>query len=929
MAGFHRMTLAHGLQPARLLLLCSDTVLEQLLRGLLSALPEPAPDIVRSPKTGTSLQEAARDCRYCIIDCDDDYAPLDQLIGTLRRAAPAIRVFGILRASRSHGDRLSLLRALRAGLAGLLEMEELSVATLGAALKEPSSTDSDSPENHLPGPTALLAATSNLIGSASPASASFAGGSWHIRLDTQYAAFDAASLRTLGYGGDEIGNSISDWKSLIHPDDTDRVLRELQRVLEGSSSPCTVNYRLRTRAGGWLSVVSNKIALHLGANDEPVAISGQFYRDHERPETDAGESMRADAPIANADEILAQCDTAMLVYRRDNNGVFRIGECNAAAARLEQCDAAQLRGARARDAAPAFDQFDIEAALARVLDTGISEARDAMSLGRDDPPHWRRLRFSRLSDDSVLAEMEDISDQIAERIHTRAEEELAEHILRSYPLTSLLIDERGQVIRCMTLDANVFALDRTTVEDGSLLTLLGSEAGVECLQQVLRTLNTGRIASSLYEVEGAAGMCWLQCSSSLLRGRPGMPERVVLTLQDVSQRVREIEKARDAREDLGEAFRNMPFPLYLKDLEGRYRIVSTAYETLFGVERAALLGKSDLEVFPDELASEMYEADRHSIELGDAHVHCRIVGLGRTRSTRYCVQFPWRDGSGRVVGSGGLWLAHTDMPPAAMDRAVPARESQIVSPVDIDHPGENQDSSAARLAAAATAADDWHRPSRSLPKAAPASHAAESAHPWALAPIQDPLAPSQLAVAPLARGILELDRKLLPASAHLIDDIQPSLPAAQCDAMAFDQIMLCTVRHARRTLGPHGSLKFTLKRSTPGERVCRSCGLTFGGEHVELVVEDPDSRLTAAELEQLGSAFMPSVPAAEGSTTDLATVHLLCHANGGHLQINQAFPSGTSVHVFLKAASADAEGDQVDDPQSTASLFPLECAGNF
>jgi hypothetical protein len=147
--------------------------------------------------------------------------------------------------------------------------------------------------------------------------------------------------------------------------------------------------------------------------------------------------------------------------------------------------------------------------------------------------------------------------------------------------------------------------------------------------------------------------------------------------------------------------------------------------------------------------------------------------------------------------------------------------------------------------------------------------------------------------------------------------------------MAFHQIMLRAVRHGRRTLGPHGSLKVTLKRSAPGERVCLSCGLTFEGEHVELVVEDSDSRLTAAELEQLGSVIAPAGTATVGSTTDLATIHSLCHANSGHLQINQVFPSGTSVHVFLKAESNGADSDSIDDPHSTVAPFPRERAGNY
>src|SRR5262249_17424627 len=87
----------------------------------------------------------------------------------------------------------------------------------------------------------------------------------------------------------------------------------------------------------------------------------------------------------------------------------------------------------------------------------------------------------------------------------------------------------------------------------------------------------------------------------------------------------------------------------------------------------------------------------------------------------------------------------------------------------------------------------------------------------------EPPARPVVALAPLAQEIVELERILVPATAHFENHIETELPPARCEPVAFHQILLRGIRHARRTLGRDGTLCIRLRNSSGGGRGCLSC----------------------------------------------------------------------------------------------------------
>ncbi len=920
---------------SRVLLLCEDPVLVQLLRGLLRALPEPWPEAVVPERIPDDIPLAAAGCSLCLLEPGAGGASVSRILAKLHAAAPGLRIAGVLGESSRHGDRAEVVQWLREGLSELLIARELSANALATLLARPSSID------------ALVLPHTSTGGAKAP----LEEGSWRIALVEQRASFDAITLARLGFGPGDIGNTIGDWKSLLHHTDLDVLVSAVQSALDGRP-PAALSYRLRQRTGGWIGVHSTGIELETDSGGAPVAVTGRFVDDttvasssaastHIRETgTLAAESAPARpttlpaseaAPVATTDveaELPAPApdsaparyaQTAMMLFCPDDSGIFRVAWHNDSAG----SQYAPGRHADAAAALPACDNFRIEDALARVQDTGIPEQHDALLLQRADPPAWRRFQFSRLPGGEVLVEVQDIGELVRRQSARRSEDELTAAIVRSLPVTTLLVDERGMIEHCISAIGGVLAEATPGIDGRPLAALLGVRAGDECLHQVIRTLNTSRPGLVTVEIDTPEGHHWIECRSTLLRGRPGAPPRVVLVLIDVSPRVQESREARAASRQFRAALRSIPVPLYLKDGDGRYVGLNAAFERLLGVEETLLVGKTDVEVFPDELATELHDTERRLHESGQDLVEMRTVGVGAARMRRCCWEFPVRGSDGTLQGWGGVWIAPGELPADAAAVTPPAASGAPDALRERRH--RDLESATAsvinRVEDALTDSGDYADVLRQLEQLVETTMQAQALIHQVAGHGEAANARPLVSLAPLAQEIMELERILLPASAHFQNEIEQGLPPAHCEPVAFHQILLRAIRHARRAMGPDGTLCIRLRRASGVRRACIACREGFEGAFVELVIEDSDSRLGDEALAFL-TAPGTSQPA-EGGVEDLAEVLALCHTQGGHLQVHRLVPGGISLHVFFRAGDQTSLEGTGARARSTVTPFPL------
>jgi PAS domain S-box-containing protein len=137
----------------------------------------------------------------------------------------------------------------------------------------------------------------------------------------------------------------------------------------------------------------------------------------------------------------------------------------------------------------------------------------------------------------------------------------------------------------------------------------------------------------------------------LVSDTDGKPLYVVAVGRDLSARRQAEAKLSHERDIFQTLFEDHTDFVYFKDKEARFYRVSDRFCDLFGLKKEDIVGKTDLELFPEELAAETYSDDLRVIKTGisiinkEEHDHATWVLTTKT---------PWRDRDGNIIGLFGI-----------------------------------------------------------------------------------------------------------------------------------------------------------------------------------------------------------------------------------------------------------------------------------
>ncbi|BAN46065.1 sensor domain-containing diguanylate cyclase [Metapseudomonas resinovorans] len=107
-------------------------------------------------------------------------------------------------------------------------------------------------------------------------------GIWDWNIRTNHVKRSPGWYSMLGYPPDSLPEDVDTWKSVIHPGDYERVMRNFQAYLDGDSLIYAEDYRCRSRDGNYLWVSDHGRFVEFDETGQPTRMIGAHRNIHQR-----------------------------------------------------------------------------------------------------------------------------------------------------------------------------------------------------------------------------------------------------------------------------------------------------------------------------------------------------------------------------------------------------------------------------------------------------------------------------------------------------------------------------------------------------------------------------------------------------------------------------------------------------------------------
>jgi phosphoserine phosphatase RsbU/P len=160
--------------------------------------------------------------------------------------------------------------------------------------------------------------------------------------------------------------------------------------------------------------------------------------------------------------------------------------------------------------------------------------------------------------------------------------------------------------------------------------------------------------SQVYRKDGSA--IWISENCRAIRTQSGRLLYYEGTVEDVTQRRQAEENLRNSETLYHSLVETMPQNVFRKDLQGRFTFANQQYCKHYRCKLEQILGKTDFDFFPKELAEQYQKDDQRVLATGQTY---EIVEehqpLGQKKTIVQVVKTPLHGSDGKIVGLQGIF----------------------------------------------------------------------------------------------------------------------------------------------------------------------------------------------------------------------------------------------------------------------------------
>jgi PAS domain S-box-containing protein len=570
---------------------------------------------------------------------------------------------------------------------------------------------------------------------------------------------------------------------------------------------------------------------------------------------------------------------------------------------------------------------------------GVSETYERRYRHRDGSVRWLLTAATPLMDpDGAFAGSFAMLADITER--RRAEEELRNSerrfraVLENMSLIGLMLDREGRVLL-----ANDFLLRLTGWEREEVLgrdwfdTFVPADIRGEVRSIFDRTIGTGlfpvHFENEIVTRRGERRMvAW---NNSLFSDEQGNIASVTSIGQDITERRTAEFNLRLSEARYRTLVENIPLKVFLKDRESRYVSVNRAYAEELGLAAEAVVGKTDFDLYPPELAEAYLGSDRRVLAGGEVLEYDEEHFDDGRRHVIHMVKVPVTDSVGKITGVLGAFSDITER--LLLEEQL--RHSQKMEAVGrlaggVAHDFNNLLTVIGGYAQIAllnlSAADPLHDNLQEITVAA--ERASNLTRQLLAFSRRQVLETRALDLNEVVRGMQKMLGRLLGEDIDLAMRLAEHLGRVKADPGQIEQVISNLAVNARDAMPQGGRLEIlTGEAELEGPSVLEGSGLK-AGRYVTLAVSDEGHGMDAQTQARIFEPFFTTKGLGKGTGLGLSTVFGIVRQSGGDIRVESAPGRGTVFRVFFpqvdEPVSAVVENRGGEIPRGTETVLVIE-----
>ena len=359
-----------------------------------------------------------------------------------------------------------------------------------------------------------------------------------------------------------------------------------------------------------------------------------------------------------------------------------------------------------------------------------------------------------------------------------------------------------------------------------------------------------------------------------------------------------------------------PDAIFVKDLEGRYVVVNGAAARFLGRAPEDIVGKHDLELYPEETARQFIADDQRVLAAGTALSFEGVATSAMGTQAYLVTKGVYRDASGTIQGIFGISHDVTELRHAnealehtreALFRAQKMEAigqltgglahdfnnivAVIVGNLELLRLHSGDDPISGELIDTVLRA---------------ANHAQELTSNLLEFARRRQLHPRPIDINDLIAQITRLLGRTLPARIQMMTELHDAARVARVDAAAFEAAVLNVVLNARDAMPHGGEIHVRTYRSDITAEDLTEEDLA-PGTYAVVEIADTGAGMTSEVSARAFEPFFTTKAADGGTGLGLSMVHGFARQSGGAVTISSAPGYGTVVKIFLPLA-AEAVG---------------------